>query len=299
VFSHSIRCLNLKAIAQRKDVVASLHALDKSEAWKECNGPVGSNLKEDKTASSVTLLPQLLEKLDILLFNGDKDWICNYVGTEKLIGNLRWNGAQGLGDAQTLPWVVDGVESGTWVNARNLTYVRVYNASHMVPYDFPQVSHDMMLRFMGVDITQLASGSAKVPSKVGNDTKPALKPTTIDKVVSEPTATKTSSEKSPEQDKAMWEAYYNAGSAALSLIVIGLIVGLFILCRQRRRSRAGHHPVPKDDPEEAIPLQDSRTETYRDLDGSNGFSHPNGSKTVFEVGDSDGEDDPPSGRPHH
>jgi carboxypeptidase D len=75
----------------------------------------------------------------------------------------------------------------------------------MVPYDLPQASHDMMLRFMGVDITQLASGSAKVPSKVGNDTKPALKPTTVDEMVVEPTTTKASSEKSPEQDKAMWE----------------------------------------------------------------------------------------------
>lgn len=74
----------------------------------------------------------------------------------------------------------------------------------MVPYDLPQASHDMILRFMGVDITQLASGSAKVPSKVGNDTKPALQPTTLDANVAQPTATK-SSEKSPEQDKAMWE----------------------------------------------------------------------------------------------
>jgi carboxypeptidase D len=75
----------------------------------------------------------------------------------------------------------------------------------MVPYDLPQISHDMMLRFMGVDITQLASGSAKVPSKVGNDTKPALQPTLVDEKPSEPTATKGSSEKSPEQEKAMWE----------------------------------------------------------------------------------------------
>jgi carboxypeptidase D len=75
----------------------------------------------------------------------------------------------------------------------------------MVPYDLPQASHDMMLRFMGVDITQLASGSAKVPSKVGNDTKPALQPTLVDGGYTEATATKGSSEHSPEQDKAMWE----------------------------------------------------------------------------------------------
>jgi carboxypeptidase D len=74
----------------------------------------------------------------------------------------------------------------------------------MVPYDLPQASHDMMLRFMGVDLTQLASGSAKVPSKVGNDTKPGLQPTTLDASIGEPTGSPTS-EKSLEQDKAMWE----------------------------------------------------------------------------------------------
>ena len=61
----------------------ALHASDKSEAWKECNGLVGSELKNQKSASSVTLLPRLLERLEILFFNGDRDWICNYVGVQR------------------------------------------------------------------------------------------------------------------------------------------------------------------------------------------------------------------------
>jgi carboxypeptidase D len=93
-------------------------------------------------------------------------------------------------------------------------------------------------------------------------------------------------------------AYYNAGSAALSLLAIGLVVGLFFLCRQRRRRRLGHVAVPKDDPEEEIPLQDSRTTEYRDgdLERQNGSSLPLEGKMVFEVGDSDGEDEPHTGR---
>lgn len=34
------------------------------------------------------------------LFSGDKDLICNYLGTEYLIGNMTWNGAQGFGVTQ-------------------------------------------------------------------------------------------------------------------------------------------------------------------------------------------------------
>jgi hypothetical protein len=81
------------------------------------------------------------------------------------------------------------------------------------------------------------------------------------------------------------------------LVVIGLVVGLFILCRQRRRTRLGHQLLPKDDPEEAIPLQESRTNGYRDADGNHEHrrSPLPESNMVFEVG-SDGEDDPNSAR---
>ena len=32
-----------------------------------------------------------------MLFHGDQDLICNYVGAEKLIDALEWNGFKGLG----------------------------------------------------------------------------------------------------------------------------------------------------------------------------------------------------------
>lgn len=74
----------------------------------------------------------------------------------------------------------------------------------MVPYDLPQVAHDMMLRFMGIDFTQLASGTVQIPSKVGNDTKPSLETTIINEEdAAKPTTTDSST--SAEQDKAMWE----------------------------------------------------------------------------------------------
>lgn len=83
--------------SQRPDVVNALHAGDKSEAWQECNGRVGAELTNKKSTSSITLLPDLLEHINILLFSGDQDFICNYIGTENLIDALEWNGAKGLG----------------------------------------------------------------------------------------------------------------------------------------------------------------------------------------------------------
>lgn len=42
----------------------------------------------------------------------------------------------------------------------------------MVPYDVPHVAHDMILRFMHVNFSALADGSARIPSSVGADAKP-------------------------------------------------------------------------------------------------------------------------------
>ena len=76
---------------------------------------------------------------------------------------------------------------------------QIFNASHMVGFDAPNVVHAMILRFMGVNFTAITDGSARIPSSVGDDSKPL--PAILDEVpTSSPVSTKT-----PEQDKAMWE----------------------------------------------------------------------------------------------
>lgn len=82
---------------QRTDVVTALHANEHKEAWIECNSQVGGQLRNRKTAASISIFPDLLKKIPILLFAGDQDYICNHVGMEKLIANLEWNGGKGMG----------------------------------------------------------------------------------------------------------------------------------------------------------------------------------------------------------
>lgn len=47
--------------------------------------------------SSITLLPSVIERIPVLLFVGDQDYICNYIGIEKMIDAMTWNGEKGLG----------------------------------------------------------------------------------------------------------------------------------------------------------------------------------------------------------
>uniref|UniRef100_A0A0W0G5Z3 Carboxypeptidase n=2 Tax=Moniliophthora roreri TaxID=221103 RepID=A0A0W0G5Z3_MONRR len=272
----------------RKEVVNALHANEHAESWIECRGRIHQELHESESNSSVTVLPKVLEKIPVLIFAGDQDLICNYVGLEAMIASLTWNGETGLGKVKTQSWSVNATLAGTWVSSRNLTYTKIFNASHMAPFDLPHVAHDMILRFMGVDFSAIVEGSAKIPSSLGSEAKPLF---LQDSMVSQ---TPVPSGKTPEQAKAMWEAYYNAGAAALVLVIIFLVVGIFVWCRIRRR-RTVHLPVQQDD-EESIPLKSSRhedgEETYRSRKGKERAIEPEELEPpIFDVGESEDEDE--------
>lgn len=82
---------------QRREVVSALHASAKSESWQECTGRVGQQLHNSNSNASIALFPSLLQRIEILLFAGDQDLICNHLGIEMLIDALEWNGDIGLG----------------------------------------------------------------------------------------------------------------------------------------------------------------------------------------------------------
>ncbi|KAL9117097.1 MAG: hypothetical protein Q9187_006368 [Circinaria calcarea] len=150
--------VNITPYLRRPDVVEALHVNhDKRTGWSECSGAVSGAFKTPRSKPSITLLPGLLEQVPVTLFSGDQDLICNHVGTEELIHNMEWAGAKGfeLSPGVWAPrrdWTFEGEPAGIYQEARNLTYVLFYNSSHMVPFDYPRRSRDMLDRFLKVDI---------------------------------------------------------------------------------------------------------------------------------------------------
>lgn len=144
---------------RRDDVKKALHINpEKKTGWEECSGSVSKQLRNLNSKPAVQLLPSLIEAgVPILLFSGADDMICNHIGTEDLIANLEWSNARGFGDAPRYNWLFGGEIIGFYQQARNLTYVLFYNSSHMVPFDHPARAVDMLNRFMGVDLTEIAS----------------------------------------------------------------------------------------------------------------------------------------------
>ena len=82
---------------QRRDVVTAIHADQVPGKWVECKSRVHSEFTTRTPNSSITVLPRVLEKIPVMLFVGDQDLICNYVGVESMIQAMTWNGETGLG----------------------------------------------------------------------------------------------------------------------------------------------------------------------------------------------------------
>ena len=211
----------------------------KRPGWQECSGAVSGSFRARNSPPAVTLLPSLLETVPILLFSGDQDLICNHLGTEEMISRMTWLNGTGFEDppgsgswAPRQPWTFDGEPAGFYQSARNLTYVLFYNSSHMVPFDYPRRTRDMLDRFVGVDIRDI--GGEDGESKVGGGTN--RPPTSVDETTKQ--SEETEAQEKEKVKEATWRAYYKAGAAALVFVIIAALGLGFFVYRQRRKQGA-------------------------------------------------------------
>lgn len=228
---------------RRDDVVRALHVnAQRNTGWSECTGSVGSQFTTLKSLPSVKLLPDLVKEVPIILFSGEKDLICNHHGTEELLRNLEWNGAKGFESspgnwAPRRNWTFEGEDAGFWQEARNLTYVLFNDASHMVPFDYPRRSRDMLDRFMGIDISNIGGDPAdsRLDGEKGPDTAVGG--------VTEP----VEEEMEKQVDDAKWAAYQRSGEVVLVIVIIAAAGWGYFVWRERRK-RAAYHAISGDDP---------------------------------------------------
>ncbi|PPQ72306.1 hypothetical protein CVT24_004583 [Panaeolus cyanescens] len=96
------------------------------------------------------LLPELVNSgIRLLVYSGNADMMCNYMGEEQWVNNLDTKFKDEFQNTKSLPWILedDGrivgeVRSagGSDSRAGNVTFVTVYEAGHMVPYDQPEAA---------------------------------------------------------------------------------------------------------------------------------------------------------------
>ncbi|KAK4211439.1 Alpha/Beta hydrolase protein [Rhypophila decipiens] len=221
---------------RRSDVISALHVNpNKATGWMECNGNVGSQFSVQKSRPTIEFLPEILSEIPVLLFSGAEDLICNHLGTEALISNMQFNGGRGFeispgAWAPRRDWMFEGESAGFYQEARNLTYVLFYNSSHMVPFDYPRRTRDMLDRFMGVDISSI--GGTPTDSRLDGEKGPE---TTVGGAAGNSTSDQQAEK--AKLDAAKWEAYRKSGEIVLVIVIVAAGAwGIFVWRDRRRRS---------------------------------------------------------------
>jgi carboxypeptidase C (cathepsin A) len=108
-------------------------------------------MDNDRPWSVVPYVADLVDEgIPVLIYNGDRDMTTNMVGTELLLNRMAWSGASNWTDAPRGTWIVPTTNyQGGWAKEYGaLTFLVVYNSGHMVPYNQPKPSYDLLLRFL-------------------------------------------------------------------------------------------------------------------------------------------------------
>lgn len=88
----------------------------------------------------------LNHNIPVLIYAGDKDYICNWLGNHAWSNELEWINKRRYQRRMLRPWVSKetGEELGQVKNYGPFTFLRIYDAGHMVPYDQPEASLEMV-----------------------------------------------------------------------------------------------------------------------------------------------------------
>lgn len=94
-------------------------------------------------------IPTLLEGgVKVLIYAGEYDLICNWLGNSRWVHSMEWSGQSNYASALRLPFAVEGAEAGQMQSYGPLTFMKVHDAGHMVPMDQPKASLEMLKRWM-------------------------------------------------------------------------------------------------------------------------------------------------------
>ena len=117
-------------------------------SWTECNMVVHSALLGDWMLDLSPKVTEILDSgLDVLVYSGDKDFICNWRGGEAWTHAVDWTGKDSFSKAEYGDWNVSDKPAGSLKTFNNLKFLRVYEAGHMVPMNQPEAALQMLNEF--------------------------------------------------------------------------------------------------------------------------------------------------------
>jgi len=123
----------------------ALHISDESSEWATCNMHVHDQFTVDAMTDMSSNVKELLNNdVPTLIYTGDTDYICNYLGNKAWTDELKWKHNTEYKHSKAYDWKKQGLAK----SYKGLTFLQVYNAGHMVPHDRPKVALEMIHDFV-------------------------------------------------------------------------------------------------------------------------------------------------------
>lgn len=117
----------------------------------------------------VRAVPTLLEEgIRVLIYAGDADFICNWMGNKAWTLKLEWFGQDGFNQAEDVDWnsTITKQPAGIFRTYEGLTFLRIFEAGHMVPYD--QREHSIEFFNYWLSPSEVTNN----PSRAADDVEP-------------------------------------------------------------------------------------------------------------------------------
>jgi cathepsin A (carboxypeptidase C) len=120
--------------------------------YDSCNFDINRNFlfQGDWMQPFHRLVPDLLEQIPVLIYAGDADFICNWLGNSAWAEALEWKGKKRYNAAKTKDLLLsdDDTPIGSVKASGNFSFIRLHAGGHMVPHDQPVASLDMLNRWL-------------------------------------------------------------------------------------------------------------------------------------------------------
>jgi len=114
-------------------------------AWQSCNMLVNLFFRNDWMHNYHQVIPEMLEAgVRVLIYAGDLDYVCNWMGNYHWALKLKWEGHTAFNSASDVEWKKHGLLR----KAGNFAFLKVFEAGHMVPMDQPAAALDMVNSFL-------------------------------------------------------------------------------------------------------------------------------------------------------
>ncbi|OCK82010.1 carboxypeptidase Y-like protein A [Lepidopterella palustris CBS 459.81] len=134
----------------QEDVQKALGA--EVSSYKSCNFDINRNFlfQGDWMQPYYRLVPGILEKIPVLIYAGDADYICNWLGNHAWTEALEWPGQKAYNKVKMSDLLLSDDDSkiGEVKSSGNFTFLKLHAGGHMVPHDQPVASLDMLNRWL-------------------------------------------------------------------------------------------------------------------------------------------------------